>query len=101
VQVAFSGHNHVYEVVNFSSPHPAQFVFGNGGDWLDEPLKLPLQTGVVPTPGSVIEQIIASSRFGYVVMDRDGAGWKLTDRDTSGAVLSTCIITGKRAQCRP
>ena len=101
VQTVFSGHNHVFEMVSFSSPHPAQFIFGNGGDWLDVPMKLPLQPGVIPTPGSVIEQIVAHSPFGYVVMDRDGAGWKLLDRDTTGAVTSTCFIKGKRAECHP
>jgi hypothetical protein len=51
VQTVFSGHNHVFEMVSFSSPHPAQFIFGNGGDWLDVPLKLPLQPGRDPHAG--------------------------------------------------
>jgi hypothetical protein len=33
VDVVLSGHNHVLEILSFSSGHPPQFITGNGGDW--------------------------------------------------------------------
>ena len=38
VKALMSGHIHLFEVVSFSTPQPAQFVSGNGGDWIDTPL---------------------------------------------------------------
>ena len=37
VEALLSGHNHMFEIVSFATPHPPQFITGNGGDWLDEP----------------------------------------------------------------
>ena len=38
VKALLSGHVHLFEVVSYSTPQPAQFVSGNGGDWIDRPL---------------------------------------------------------------
>jgi hypothetical protein len=101
VQASFAGHNHVFEVVSFSTPHPAQFVFGNGGDWLDSPLRLPLAPGQTPAPGAVVADIVALREFGYATMERDGEGWRFVARDTKGAVMTACRLAGKRARCDP
>ena len=45
VKALLSGHVHLFEVVSFSTPQPPQFVSGNGGDWVDTPLPLPLRAG--------------------------------------------------------
>ena len=49
VKALIAGHVHLFEVVSFSSPHPAQFVSGTGGDWVDTPLPLPLAANLAPT----------------------------------------------------
>ena len=51
VQALLAGHVHLFEVVSFSTPQPAQFVSGNGGDWIDTPLPSPLPAGTTPMPG--------------------------------------------------
>ena len=99
VLATFAGHNHLLEVVSFSTPHPAQFVFGNGGDFADVPLRLPLPPGTTPAPGAVVAGIVALSPFGYTTMGRDGAGWKLVARDVRGGLMTTCALAGKRASC--
>jgi hypothetical protein len=99
VQATFAGHNHVFQVVDFSTSHPAQFVFGNGGDWLDSPLRLPLAPGQTPAPGAVVAGIVALPEFGYATMERDGAGWRFVARDAKAAVRMTCRLTGNRVVC--
>ena len=51
VKALLAGHVHLFEVVSFSTPQPAQFVSGNGGDWIDTPLPSPLPAGTTPMPG--------------------------------------------------
>jgi hypothetical protein len=101
VQAAIAGHNHVFEVVSFASPHPAQFVVGNGGVWLDAPLPLPLAPGVTPAPGATVAAIVALPEFGYATMERDGTGWRFVARDAKGRSMAACRLSGKRAVCTP
>ena len=73
VQGAAVGHVHLFEVVSFSTPQPAQFVSGNGGDWIDTPLPQPLPAGVVPAPGTVMSD---ARRDEPVRLHDDGARWR-------------------------
>ena len=101
VQALLSGHNHMLEVVSFSTGHPPQFITGNAGDWLDPPLKLPLQPGIEPAPGAVVAAIVASDRFGFMTMERAGAGWTLRAYDVAGGVLGVCELLSRTARCTP
>src|SRR5206468_2211078 len=62
VQALLSGHVHLFEVVTFATPQPTQIVAGNGGDWIDTPLPLPLPPGTTPAPGTVVAGLVASNR---------------------------------------
>jgi hypothetical protein len=101
VMTLLSGHNHLFEFVSFSSPHPSQFVSGNGGDWLDQPFPIPFPPGRPPAPGAVVAELIAASRFGFMTMDRSDAGWLVRIRDARGALMSTCTLAGRQAGCTP
>ena len=94
-----SGHVHLFEVVSFSTPQPAQFVSGNGGDWIDTPLPFPLPAGVVPAPGTVIAGIVATNRFGFMTMERDGARWRMVAHDARGAPQISCTLQERQASC--
>jgi hypothetical protein len=101
VQALLSGHVHLFEVVSFVTPQPTQFVSGNGGDWVDTPLPLPLPPGTVPAPGTVIAGLVASNRFGFMTMERDGARWRMVAHDARGAPLISCTLFERRATCDP
>ena len=101
MKALLAGHVHLFEVVSFSTPQPAQFVSGNGGDWIDTPLPLPLPPGTTPAPGAVVAGIVATNRFGFMTMERDGARWRITAHDGSGQAMSTCALAERRADCSP
>jgi hypothetical protein len=101
VKALLSGHVHLFEVVSFATPQPAQFVVGNGGDWIDTPLPLPLPAGVVPAPGTVIAGLVATNRFGFMTMERDGARWRMVAHDMRGAPQISCTLQERQASCLP
>jgi hypothetical protein len=101
IKALLSGHVHLFEVVSFSTPHPPQFVSGIGGDWVDTPLLLPLATDQTPAPGAIVSSIVATNRFGFMTMQRDGARWTMTARDVNGHPMTTCTLAGRRVDCVP
>ena len=101
VKALLAGHVHLFEVVSFSTPQPAQFVSGNGGDWVDTPLPLPLPAGTTPMPGAVIASLVATNRYGFMTMERDGVLWRMVAHDARGAPMISCTLSGRRAACDP
>ena len=101
VKALLAGHVHLFEVVSFSTGQPAQFVSGNGGDWVDTPLPLPLPAGTTPAPGAVVASTVATNRFGFMTMERAGAGWRMVARDALGAPMTTCTLFERHATCDP
>ena len=99
VQASLAGHNHVFQVVSFATPQPAQFVLGNGGDWLDVKLPVPFPPGLTPAPGAIVAGLTAIREFGFTTIERDGAGWRFTPRDARGAPMATCTLGGRNATC--
>jgi hypothetical protein len=99
VKALLAGHVHLFEVVSFSTPQPPQFVSGNGGDWVDTPLPQPLPAGVVPAPGTSMSTLIATNRFGFMTMDRDGARWRIVANDARGTPLIVCTLVERQVSC--
>lgn len=101
VVAMISGHNHLFEFVSFASNHPPQFISGNGGDWLDQPFPIPFPSGLQPAPGAIVAELVSSSRFGFMTMDRADPGWLIRIWDARGALMSTCTLVGRQASCMP
>ncbi len=101
VKALISGHVHLFEMVSFSTPQPAQFVSGFGGDWVDSKLPLPLAASLTPAPGAIVSAIVATNRFGFMTMQRDGPRWTMTARDIDGKPMTTCALNERRAECAP
>ena len=101
VQALLSGHNHLLEIVSFSSPHPPQIITGNGGDWLDHPFPQPFPSGKEPAPGALMSQMISSARFGFMTMEREGDAWSLRAWDADGKPIATCTLRERKASCVP
>jgi hypothetical protein len=101
VEVVLSGHNHLLEILDFASGHPPQFITGNGGDWADAPFPVPFPMQKQPAPGAAIAQFLSTTRFGFMTMDRDGAGWLMRAYDQDGNPITACTVAARRATCTP
>ena len=102
IDVLLSGHNHLLEIVTFSSPHPPQFITGNGGTARDEPFPVPFPPGAQPAPGAIVGEILSSLRFGFMTMERGGARWTMRAWDYDGKLMTACSdIIDRRASCTP
>jgi len=101
IEALMSGHNHLLEVVTFATPHVPQFIAGNGGDWLDESFPIPFPKAVQPAPGAIVADLVSANRFGYMIADRDGAGWSMRAFDVDGKLLTSCTLVQRRAACTP
>lgn len=101
VAAVIAGHNHLLEVVDFASPHPAQIVAGNGGTRLDAPLPVPFPAAATTAPGAVVAQMLASPRFGFLVLERNGENWALRAVDADGKAFAACTLRGRAVSCSP
>jgi hypothetical protein len=99
VDLVLSGHVHLFESVSFDGKRPPQLVVGTGGTMLDVPVANVLD-GVVEA-GAKVEKGTARGQFGFLALERGGAGWSATLRDPDGAVLTTCTIAGRTIACAP
>ena len=102
VQALVAGHNHLFEMVSFVSEHPTQLISGNGGAWVDAPLPQPLPAGASAAPGTVIETIASSNRYGFMVLERDADKddlWRVEARDVAGQLMTVCILRGRKTKC--
>jgi hypothetical protein len=43
--------------------------------------------------------IVATNRFGFMTMERDGARWRIAAHDARGAALYRCTLEGRQASC--
>jgi len=102
VDFLLAGHIHLWEMVNFSSHHPAQFIAGFSGTQEDiVPLPPAPPPGASPAPGAVVEAMSSwIAGFGFMTMERRGADrWRVDVRDREGQVRNTCEIVGSKAKC--
>lgn len=101
VQALFSGHNHVFQAVTFSTGQPPQFVVGNGGDLLDPPFPTPFPAGREPAPGAVVADLVTADRFGFLTMERVDEGWRMRAVDELARPLTTCTLWQRSVRCAP
>jgi hypothetical protein len=104
VDALLSGHNHLFEAVGFATGQPPQFVSGNGGAWLDEPLPHPLPPNATPARDAVVATIISAARFGFLTLQRDAgpsASWRVEAWDRDGGLMTRCTLVERRTSCRP
>ena len=99
VQMVVSGHVHHFQALDFGPKRPAQLVVGTGGD-IGEKADLPR----VYTERRVIDGLDAGvfsfSRYGYYLMEKDGADWIGTFHDSDDHVRARCRLHERRLNCQ-
>jgi len=101
IEALLSGHNHLFEVVTFATAQVPQIITGNGGDWLDEPFPVPFPKAAQPAPGAIVAELVSTTRFGYLIAQREAAGWSMRAFDVDGKLLTTCALAQRKAACTP
>jgi Calcineurin-like phosphoesterase len=98
IKLVLEGHNHIFEAIDFATPHPVHILSGNGGDNLDINLPDPFPLGpaasggVEPAPGAVVDQIAHMSGYGFLVLDRATRGWTVKEYRRDGTLMDTCAL---------
>jgi hypothetical protein len=100
VAATLSGHNHLLELVNFATPFPPQLITGNGGTAADTPFPSPFPP-VEPAPGAVVAELVTTTRFGFMTMQRQSDGWSLRAWDVDGNLMSSCTLAARKLNCSP
>ena len=49
----------------------------------------------------MISGIVATNRFGFMTMERDGARWRMVAHDRDGAPQISCTLQERQASCVP
>ena len=99
VELALHGHIHDFQAIGFASGQPATLVAGIGGDYLDVELPDPFPRTLSPAAGAVVDTIAHSARFGFVVLERQGKGWRIEAYTRDGRALTQCTLAGPRFSC--
>jgi hypothetical protein len=99
IQLALHGHTHLFEAIGFASDHPATLLSGNGGDHVDQPLPDPLPANTTPAEGVSIDRIAHSNSFGFLLMERQPAGWTVKAYRQDGSIMTTCRINQRQLDC--
>jgi hypothetical protein len=94
----FSGHHHSFQVLNYEGTIPPQIVTGHGGDYLDSGVPLN-PAGLVINGVTVKSGFNQPMEFGFAMMEKDGANWKLTNYDKFGKVLKSCTVRDRQVTC--
>jgi Calcineurin-like phosphoesterase len=98
VELLFSGHHHVFQVLNYDADLPTQIGAGHGGDWLDKGgPKDP--AGFKINDVTIKSGMVVAKQFGFAMMEKQTAGWSLLNYDTYGKLMTRCMIEGRKASC--
>jgi hypothetical protein len=97
LDMVFSGHLHVFQAMTFADNHPGQILTGiSGADLHTTPIKVAPGRTVA---GATVTQGYGTIRYGYLVLERQGTGWAGALKTPDGAIMATCEIKGRAANC--
>jgi hypothetical protein len=98
IDMVFSGHTHVFELLSFNGTRPIQLVAGDGGTKLEE--RIPSQVKGISIQGFMIAEGESEGVYGYTLLEKKSTGWKLTLREPAGDDIVKCSLDGKDVSCK-
>lgn len=99
VDMVVSGHIHHFATYDFRGARPAQLVVGTGGDVGEKADSPVARAGRVTIDGATADRF-TFFRFGYLLLERSGAGWTGAFHDVNDRVAATCRAEGRGLRCR-
>ncbi|HEY2658610.1 MAG TPA: metallophosphoesterase [Caulobacteraceae bacterium] len=100
VSMIVSGHVHQFAAYDWGSERPAQLVAGTGGDAAEES-DLTRPRSAQRSIDGLTARRLTFQRFGFFMLERDGADWTGTFRDLDNQVVATCRLAARDLTCRP
>ncbi len=98
VQMIVSGHIHDFAALSFGAQRPAQLVVGTGGD-VGEPADIPrIRSGPRTVDGEAAD-FFTFDRFGYLILDRQGADWVGAFHDAQDRIVARCVLHERTLKC--
>jgi len=99
VQMVVSGHVHHFQALDFGPKRPAQLVVGTGGDIGEKADLARVYTERRPIDG-LDAGVFSFSRYGYYLMEKEGADWIGTFHDADDRVRARCRLHERRLNCQ-
>jgi hypothetical protein len=93
-----SGHIHHFASFDFEGNRPPQLIVGTGGDIGeagDSPKFIADEVGV----DGMGARRFGFDRYGFLVLDRAGAGWNGTFYDTHDRPIALCRLANRKLAC--
>jgi len=99
IDLALSGHMHMFEILSFEDGRSPQLIVGTGGTKLDRTITRRLEG--TKLGGTVVSHGRALREFGFIMlMPRwDASGWTATFVTGTGRAKLACSITPAQARC--
>ena len=101
VDLVVNGHVHQFEVLDFSSGHPAEILTGNGGSAMEGHVDPDSAARTVVAPGAVLSHFETQRGFGFATLDRVDDAWQMTEWSPTGQRLRRCLIQATHLACDP
>ena len=99
VAMIVSGHVHHFAAYDFGGARPSQLVAGTGGDAAEDSDLARPRAGDKRIDGMTAHRL-TFQRFGFLMLERDGAAWNGTFRDLNDLVVATCRLEGRDLRCQ-
>ena len=99
VSMIVSGHVHQFASYDFGPSRPAQLVAGTGGDAAEESDLTRVRADSRTLDGLAAKRL-TFQRFGFLMLERQGADWRGLFRDLQDHVVATCSLKGRDLTCQ-
>lgn len=93
IHLVLSGHEHMYQMLEFNSARPPQLTVGASGTLLG---RAPVDSlvGGQSVDGETVARTISHDIHGYAVLRDTGGQWRLTFHDSAGVAQSpSCLLS--------
>ena len=99
IRLVVSGHTHLFELLSFDADRPPQLIAGDSGT--DLASAIPDSVNGTRIRGSAIVASVSRRQFGYTLVTKSEAGWKLSLKDPVDGTVADCSIRGHVTSCLP
>jgi hypothetical protein len=99
VDLALHGHVHLFEAIGFTAGGTPTFVLGNSGSRVEGHLPRELPREALAIGGVDIDAFATRIGYGFALLERSGAGWRLTEYAEDGQALLACDVAAPTLHC--